>query len=167
MVAGKRIAAACAVACFAGAVALTPSEVRSRIEPRLDGALAPAVAPVTPIAVVVPQGDPFAPRASEDVTGPPVAANAERQDLAALDHLGPLPPNAGAIGSMALVAPVPVRLTAVVVGAHRGALVDDGSGPRVVTAGDRIAGTTVASIDARGVTLGDGRRLTLPATTRP
>jgi hypothetical protein len=79
-------------------------------------------------------------------------------------RIGPLPPNAGALAMPPgwIGAGVPV-VRAIVTGRHPCALVDDGSITRLVRAGDRLGATSVIAIDARGVTLGDGRRLALAA----
>ena len=158
----SRLIAAAAVGCFIGAVALTPSEVRSRLNP---GIAAPDAIPaetVAPVAVVSPNGDPFVARADDDDdhTAPAVR---EPALPAALARIGPLPPNAGAFPFVWNGRPDEVVVRAVVVGPHPSALVDDGGTTHLLTVGDPVAGSSVVAIDAGGVVLGDRRRLHFPS----
>jgi hypothetical protein len=151
----SRLIATAAVACFIGAFALTPSEVRSRITPPRPVASAGAAPPPSAAPAAIPEGDPFAPRAADAtvVVTPPVAP-----PPLALTRVGPVVP---------FVPPSNARVSAIAVGAHPGALIVEGDTTQLVTVGDRFDGTTVAAIDDGGVTLGDGRRLTLPAVGAP
>lgn len=163
----RRIITAAAVACFIAAIALTPSEVRSRLAPSPAVDAAPVMRADEPMPIVVAQRDPFIARVAEP---DPAAAPASAPPAPAfsLDRIGPLPPNAGAgrlVPPAALAGAVRVR--AVIVGPRPSALVDDGATTRLVTVGDAIAGTHVRAIDAAGITLDDARRLTLPAITVP
>jgi hypothetical protein len=144
MLPARRVLAALATVCFSGAVALTPAEVRSRLDRTRADAPPPAAAP-PPLAVVVPDGDPFVPRAPDDTATPAAAAAA----AAAL----PLAPRA----------PDGPIVRAIVTGDRPSALVDDGTATRLVGPGDRVAGATVTGIDANGIALDDGRRIALPA----
>ncbi len=156
----RRLLAALATTCFIGAVALTPSEVRSRFQPlaATPAPMAPRPAPLP--AAVVPDGDPFVARAADDAVDHPVAV-APPPSLAAI---GPLPPNAGAAaGAFAWRLPAGPVVRAIATGPHPAALLDVDGSTHLVTAGDRIGGTAVRSVDPDGVTLDDGRRLALPA----
>jgi hypothetical protein len=93
--------------------------------------------------------------------------------------LGPLPPNAGApraaspfgapppFGAPSPFAAPPVRVTAVVTGAHPFALVDEPGTTRLVTVGDRVAGQTIAAITADGIRLANGAVLTVAPGSSP
>ncbi len=149
----SRLIAIAAVACFIGAFALTPSEVRSRIAPPDPVAIPTVPPPASAAPADAPNGDPFAPRAAD-----PTTAVAPAVPPFAFARVGPLPP---------LHLPSNARVSAIAVGAHPGALIVDGEGTHLVTAGDRFDGTTIVAIDDGGVTLGDGRRLALPAVGAP
>jgi hypothetical protein len=155
----RRAVAAAAIACFIGAVALTPSEVRSRLRAATASATLPPPARFAPLAIVVPDGDPFAARATDDDASASPDPHAAASFPFAFARVGPLPPNAGA-GVFPLAGAAPI-VRAIALGANPGALVDDGGGTHLVAAGDRLGTTTVAGIDAGGVTLADGRRLPL------
>jgi hypothetical protein len=135
--------AALATVCFSGAVALTPAEVRSRLD-RTRADAPPPAAPSPPLAVVVPDGDPFVPRAPDDSATPAAAPVALALPLAPRAPDGPI-------------------VRAIVTGDRPSALVDDGTATRLVGPGDRVAGATVTGIDANGIALDDGRRIALPA----
>jgi hypothetical protein len=177
------VLALAAFGAFSGAYVTTPIAARSAAgAPSTFVPLdTPAPSP-TPFALVLPQRDPFAGgpslRAASSgtttATGllvPPSAPHTVDALTAALPpSLAPLPPNAGAAGApppftASASAPSPVRITAIVTGAHPFALVDDGGTTRLVTLGDRIGDDTVAAISAAGVRLTSGR--TLPLTTDP
>jgi hypothetical protein len=148
----NRLIAALAVACFAAAFALTPSEVRSRLSSGPAALLATAgTIPAAPVVADVPAGDPFAARAPDDDLPSAPALRPADALPARLDGRGPMPlrPVASA------------RVGAVAVGAHPEALVDDGGHTRLVTVGDRLDGAAVTAIDDGGITLADGRRLVL------
>jgi hypothetical protein len=109
------------------------------------------------VAAIVPNGDPFAPRASDPE---PVRETA----IAPFPGIAPLPANAGA-GRLPL-APIlgtPISISATILGPHPSALVVDDRATRLVTVGDRVAGARIVAIAADGITLDDGRRLTLPS----
>jgi len=156
----RRALIAAAIVCFSGAVALTPAEVRSRIASAsrpMDQRTAPP--PQLP-AAVPPDGDPFVARVPDDDA--PAAAVPAELPLGDLPRLGPLPANAGA--SSALFGRMLRRgavVRAIVLWPHPTALVDDGAGTRTCAPGDALDGSRVKVVDAGGVTLTDGRRLTL------
>jgi hypothetical protein len=155
----RRAVVAAAIGCFIAAVALTPSEVRSRL--RAAPANAPLAPPAAsaPLAIVLPDGDPFAARAGDDDA---LASHELRPASSfpfAFARVGPLPPNAGA-GAFPLAGGTPV-VRAIALGANPSALIDDGGSTHLVSAGDRLGMTSVATIDAGGVTLADGRHLAL------
>ncbi len=162
----SRLIAVGAVACFIGAIALTPSEVRSRLSPERSVATAtpPSLAPEP--AIVMPGGDPFAARVIEaDPTQMPQprASGLASLPVFSLAHIGPLPANAGA-GMMTLGPSLGgLRVSAVIIGVHPTALIVDGTVSRLVAAGDRIGDARVITIDTSGVDLSDGRRLALPS----
>ena len=165
----SRLIAAAAVGCFIGAVALTPSEVRSRLSP---GVATPGAAPpevVAPVAFVIPNGDPFVARAADDDDRAAAATTREPALPTALARIGPLPPNAGAFPFAWNGRSDEIVVRAVVVGSHPSALVDDGGATHLLTVGDPIAGSSVVAIDAGGVVLGDRRRLhfSTAGTSRP
>jgi hypothetical protein len=147
----SRLIASAAVVCFIGAFALTPSEVRSGIAPRDPIASAVAVPATSAARADDPAGDPFAPRAADPAAA--VTPTVARPPLA-LARVGPMP----ALGPSSNV-----HVSAIAVGAHPGALIVEGDTTHLVMVGDGLDGTTIAAIDDDGVTLGDGRRLTLPA----
>ena len=162
----SRLIAAGAVACFIGAIALTPSEVRSRLSPKLDVAAATPSAFAPEPAIVMPGGDPFAARIIEADPTPmaaPHAPNPGSLPAFSLAHIGPLPANAGA-GMMTLGPSFTgLRVSAVVIGVHPTAIIVDGTVSRLVTVGDRVGDARVTTIDASGIDLSDGRRLALPS----
>jgi len=145
MLPARRVLAALAMLCFSGAVALTPAEVRSHLEPEPHADALPPAAALPPLAFVVPDGDPFVPRAADDSATP-----------------APAPPAARALPLAPLRAAAPI-VRAVVTGDHPSALIDDGTATRLVAPGDRVAGASVTAIDATGISLDDGRRIALPA----
>jgi len=155
----NRLIAALAVACFAAAFALTPSEVRSRLSIGPAAVLATAGATPAPAVVAdVPAGDPFAARAPDD-------------DLPNVPAARPAvvpPARLGGRLALPLAPATTARVSAVGVGARREALVDEGGHTRLVTIGDRLDGAPVTAIDDGGITLADGRRLVLaPADGHP
>jgi hypothetical protein len=155
----RRAIAAAAIACLIGAVALTPSEVRSHLRATAASATLPPPLLVPPLAIVVPDGDPFAPRATDDAASPSHELRPASSFPFAFTRVGPLPPNAGA-GAFPLARATTV-VRAIALGTNPRALIDDGGGTHLVAAGDRLGTTTVATVDAAGVTLADGRRLPL------
>ncbi len=140
----RRLLAALATACFIGAVALTPSEVRSRLRIGRTSPLLPAPSAAALPAPIAPDGDPFVARVADDPAGP-LRTNVRAGN----------PPASP-------VVPGPV-VRAIATGPHPAALLDLGGSTLVVTAGDRIGGATVRAVDPAGITLDDGRRLALPA----
>ncbi len=154
----NRLIAALAVACFIGAFSLTPSEVRSRLTGAPPELLAPPVSTPSPAVVAdVPAGDPFAARAVDD-TAPP-APSARSLVIAPV-----VPP----VGRAALIPSAPVaHVSAVAIGAQAEAIVVDGGRTRLVTLGDALEGSLVSAIDEGGLTLADGRRLSLAPAARP
>jgi hypothetical protein len=162
----RPLIASAAIACFIGAFALTPSEVRSRIgTPAVPSSASPTPADAA-IALVAPAGDPFVPRVIEaDASTGRGSASSALAPLMPLSHLGPLPANlgAGGISPLDLAKATTPTVSAIVTGDHPTALVVDGDQPRVIAIGDRLDGSTVVSIDEGGVALSSGQRLTLPA----
>jgi len=147
--------AALAIACFIGAFASTPSEVRSRLGPAHDMPAIRALAEPASLAAIRPNGDPFVPRADD----PEPMRNLA---IAEFPGIAPLPANAGA-GRLPLAAVLgpPAFVSATILGPHPSALVVDDRTTRLVTVGDRVAGARIVAITADGITLDDGRRLTL------
>lgn len=148
----RRAVGGAALAAFVTAFAGVPGQAISRpvpVGPPLVRAQRPASVPTD----VLPNRDPFAPRIAE--TAPASSASAALR-------LAPLPPNARAGAfPFAATTPAPIRLLAVVSGPQPGALVDDRGTSRFVVRGDRVAQARIASIDADGIVLADGRRITL------
>ena len=146
-----------ALLCFAGAIVLTPSDVRSQLNLRSHDQLAePAPLLVQPLAALAPAGDAFAPRAIvEDEPRPPVPADPPLR----------LPRLAGNVLQMPRMAPhlAPLHVTAVATGSDPTAIVESGGVPRVVTIGDSLDGSTITAIDDDGIRLSGNRRLSLEA----
>jgi hypothetical protein len=144
---------AASLACFAAAAVLAPTGARSQLDfqPRPSPDAAGATTAPPPVAIA-PERDAFAPRAALDedprppLPVPPV----------------PLPPLRPLTVTNAPPRPVAVsRVTAIVTGAQPAAIVDTGTGLRLVTTGDALDGSTIAAIDDDGVRLTDGRRRSL------
>jgi hypothetical protein len=141
----RRLLAAAALACFIGAFALTPLEVRSRAGERQPVALAQAPPLARNVHTDEPVGDPFVPRAvdadapaavvSPIVRPSPVVVHIDRSERA--------------------------RLLALVTGAHPEALIDDDGTTRLVGIGDRLEGAAIAGIGDGTVTFTDGRHIAL------
>jgi hypothetical protein len=150
-----------ALVCFVAAVALAPSEVRSRLGPPPIERGTARPGERSAIRAFVPVRDPFAPRADiEPAPPPPVIPRPA--------PLGALPANAGAgVFPFPLATKAPPRIAAIVVGPHPTAIVEDASGMRAVTAGDLIDGAAVRAIDADGIELSGGRRLMLAPAGGP
>jgi hypothetical protein len=152
----RRIVMCAALSSFVGAFALVPSTAGSRLPAR------PAPQTARERALALPTGvvsvrDPFAPQV-DDPDGP--------SSPAPLASIAPLPPNAGAGVFPFAVATTAPRLLAVVSGPQPRALVDDRGASRLVSRGERFAGARIATIDAGGVTLDDGRRIGLGTENR-
>ncbi len=154
---------AAALLCFAGAVVLTPSGVRSQLDVRAhDFPAQPAPVREAPLAAVAPDGDAFAPRAESGEDLPPAVP--PRPPLA-LPRPAPVPLPLLAARA---VPPVRVRITAIATGANPTAIVDINGAVRIVTIGDTLAGSSIAAIDDDTVELANGRRLSLePAAATP
>jgi hypothetical protein len=176
---GRRSRAALAVAAFgsfAGAYVTTP------IAPGTAKPAGPLVQPLatppptpTPSTVVIPHRDPFAGEPTPETAPRPVSAEPTTSTGALPRTLLPLPPNAGAppeafsLGSPPQPPPpttpsaptIPVRVTAVITGAHPYALIDEGETTRLVTLGDRVADDSVAAISSLGIRLSNGRAVPL------
>jgi hypothetical protein len=143
LVSSRTLLAGCALACFALAFALTPSDVRSQRNQRRNAPTF-ASAPRFPATLrpVAPAGDAFAPRFTVEDDAPAPARPSAR--LAA--SLRPLDPG---------------RVTAIATGSRPTAIVEGGSGARAVFVGDPLSGSRVSAIADNAVRLADGRRLTL------
>lgn len=151
-----------ALLCFAAAVVLTPTDVRSQLDLRRPDAIAQtephAPAPLVP---VVPAGDAFAPRAETDDENvrTPIAA-------AILPRLPQLPQTGLRLANGATA--VQTRITAIATGSHPTAIVESGDAVRAVTIGDSLDGSTIAAIGDDTVRLADGRHLSLaPSSPSP
>lgn len=149
-----------ALICYAAAVALSPSDVRSQLNVPSGEALPESRLPIeTPPAAITPEGDAFAPRAA--IEDDPPRAPAVQPSTAALPALHAAP----------VVVPrrrPDTRVTAVAVGARPTAVVESGSTSRVVGIGDPLDDSTIDAIDGDGVRLANGHRLLLdPAGTLP
>ncbi|HTW83420.1 MAG TPA: hypothetical protein VMD91_05050 [Candidatus Sulfotelmatobacter sp.] len=153
--------AASGALCVAGAFVTSPLVARGGVAgDRFASAAFALTTPAPPrVLAVRPNRDPFA--GPEGTPAPaPSAALALVPSLSAAVPV--LPPNPGA-GGAAPPDVAPPRLAAIVTGARPFALVDDPRGPRIVTVGDRLDGSSVAAIGATGVRLADGRRFSLDA----
>jgi hypothetical protein len=148
---------AAALLCYAAAIVLTPTGVRSQ----LDSRVGPAQITDIPIdqapRAIAPERDAFAPQASVDDDQQPVFPSPPPQlSRLLLPHVAPAP------------APITVtsRVTAVVTGTNPTAIVDSGGESRLVSLGDALDGSTIVAITNDAVVLGNGKRLTLqPAAT--
>ena len=154
------------LASFAAAFALAPLGPRGAADARVRTvALTASRSPAARTVAVVPVRDPFSGGASPKPSPTSVTA------LAPIPAVpGPLPANVGAAEASAAIAPASVRVTAIATGAHPSALVSDGATVRLIGLGDRIAGATVAAIDAGGLHLSDRTTLALdpaPAAVHP
>jgi hypothetical protein len=148
---------AAALAAFSAAYVTTPIVARSQSASLADHPPVRVSAEPEPRAVIVaPRRDPFA--------GAPVAeaggdAATPREPAARMPSvpaaIGPLPPNAGAGGGPFPLAP-PLRVTAIMTGAHPFALVDEGGTTRILTTGDEFGGAVIAAIRFDGVHLASG-----------
>ena len=140
-----------ALACFAAAIVLTPSDVRSQLDAgRHNAAAEPAPRAEPAVAAIAPRNDAFAPRAEiedERPPGPPTA-------------LAPALPRLP--GSAARQAAAATRVTAIATGILPTAIVLDGGGAaHAFTVGDSLDGSHITAIDPSAITLANGRRLTL------
>jgi len=148
-----------ALACFAAAIVLAPSDVRSQLDTGRHDAVADATAsPQLPVIAVAPRDDAFAPRAEVDddrpagVTAPPPVA------------LPRLPGSPAAQRATAAT----TRVTAIATGALPTAIVESGGSSHLVTVGDLLDGSEIAAIDRSSITLASGRHLPLePAAPAP
>jgi hypothetical protein len=144
--------AAGAVACFAAAIVLEPTDVRSQLNAaRPDAIIEPAPRVETPEAAIAPQGDAFAPRAEVESDRP---SGVSVPLAAALPRLpgSPQTPSTAAAGT---------RVTAIATGTLPTAIVESGGSAHAVTAGDPLDGSRITAIDGRSITLANGRRLSL------
>lgn len=144
--------------CYAAAIVLGPSNVRSQLNGGTAKEPAPLQAHVDPLpAPVAPEGDAFAPRVPIDDDPHP-----EPQAPA----LPPLPRLAAAPTSVARPLPS-THVTAIATGTQPTAVIDSGGTARVVSVGDALDGSTIEQIDEDGIELANGRRLLLePAPGR-
>ena len=148
--ASRRAFACSAIAAYAGAFALLPTEVGSRLNPQplppLTHERSAAIPP--PVAT---ERDPFAALADDEPQFAPPAAPFAK--------LRPLPPNAGAGALPFTIHPAATRVLAVVTGPNPSALVEEHERTHLVAIGDVLDGSRVVTIDAGGLDLEDGRRL--------
>lgn len=142
----RNAVAGAAVCAFAAAFALLPTQAGGRLAPHAAAPPARPDAAAAPLDPVAPARDPFVPRIEEPDDGPPPP----RPAAPALPAL----PNGAAT-------PAAPRLLAVVTGPRPRALIDEQGRARLVGFGDQLAGARITTIDADGVRLDDGRRLTL------
>jgi hypothetical protein len=157
----RPLLAGAAVLCFAAAVVLTPSDVRSQLDVRQRDPAIEVSAHVLPsLAPVVPAGDAFAPRVEVDDDPHPTLA---QNTMAMVPHVPP------ALAPRPLKPPpAAARVTAIATGSQPTAIVEDGGTERLVAVGDPLGGSTVAAIREGGVVLRDGRLLSLmPAERTP
>jgi len=152
--------------CFATAFAATPKLAQSATVPTVaERTLVEAKPSESRIKVVQPQRDPF--------VGDHIEAEG-RSNTSAIEvpppgvpgSLLPLPPNEGALATRTARSEPGLRLQAVVNGGRPVALVVDATGTHVVAIGDRIDGSTVAHISRDGLTLSDGRWISIELETR-
>jgi hypothetical protein len=147
-----------ALGCFAAAIVLAPSDVRSQLDAgRRDTVAEPAPSAQVPVVAVAPRDDAFAPRAEIDDDRP---AGATQPLPVALPRLPGTPaqqtPAAG------------TRVTAIATGALPTAIVESGGSSHVVTVGDPLDGSSITAIKRSSVTLASGRHLSLePAASAP
>lgn len=103
------------------------------------------------------------PGAHLDVPSVPLAVAATTPRLVRDPFAGPHSSPAAAVDPRQTPAADPsARVLGLVAGNDAAALVDDGSGARVVKVGDRVAGSPIVAIGLSGVVLGNGRTLTVP-----
>jgi len=142
-----------AILCFAAAGVLTPSDVRSQLDvPRRGAGIEPATRLMPPLAPVLPDRDAFVPRAVVDDDPRPVLLKVP-------------PPNAPRLPASAIPprgVSLPVtHVLAIATGSHPTAIIENGGTERLVTTGDAIDGSEIATIQDDSIQLVDGRRLSL------
>ena len=148
---------AAALLCYAAAIVLTPTDVRSQLDARTRPADVTEIRIDPAPRAIAPERDAFAPRASIDDDPQPVLPNQPSQ-------LPRLP--APQIAPVLAPAPVPTHVTAIVTGTRPTAIVDSVEGSRMVSIGDALDGSTIVAIASDAVVLANGKRLTLePAAT--
>jgi hypothetical protein len=147
---------AAALLCYAAAIVLTPTDVRSQLDSRARPAEISDI-PIDPAPrAIAPERDAFAPRASADDDPQPVLPSPPPLPRLPSPHLAPA------------LAPIAVtsRLTAVVTGTNPTAIVDSGEESRLVSLGDTLDGSVIVAITNDTVVLANGKHLTLePAAT--
>jgi hypothetical protein len=146
----RTIVVASALVCFAGAIALMPSDVRSQLESRSHEIRAgESDTQAAPPVAVAPAVDAFEPRADEGD-----APSSQPFPLASRAATNAEPRDA-------------VRVTAIATGTHPTALVETGNGVLTVSIGDTLRGSRVATISEDGVRLLSGERFPLTPETTP
>lgn len=154
----RLILGAASLACFAAALLLMPEGARSQLDGRPHdpiGGATPRLEP--PPAVVAPDRDAFAPRADFDEEVRP-----------AVPSPPPLAPIRFTRPSIVMPPPLsPVRVTAIATGITPTAIIEVGGTSRVVTIGDAIDGSAIASIGEGTIVLANGRRLELEPAAAP
>jgi hypothetical protein len=155
----RLLCASAGFCCFAAAIVLTPSDVRSQSGAPQPPRMEPPVAAPAQLAPVAPARDAFAPRiAVPDDAEPPVPVPVAR--------IVPAMPPTGTLGAPALAARA-TRVTAIAIGSHPVALIERDGDARAITIGDRIGSARVTAIDEATVTLNDGTHLGIsPADER-
>lgn len=139
----RRLLLAAALIAFAAAFALTLRAGRGELATTHVTVL-PAERVLTPSPPLLPDRDPFEVPADAPVDEPASKPSA--------------PPHA--LPTMPVAVP-PIRVLAVVTGSDPGAIVDDGSGPRLVRIDDRVGTVLLTAIDDSGISLSDGRHLAI------
>lgn len=148
----RSLLGAAALICYAAAIVLEPSDVRSQLGHSDRKARVPLEAHADPLpAPVAPEGDAFAPRVTVDDDPHPAAPAPSLPPLPRLLAAPAAPPR-----------PLPAtRVTAIATGTAPTAVIDSGGTPRVVGVGDALDDSTIERIDEDGLELANGRRLLL------
>ncbi len=148
-----------ALICYALALVLAPSGVRSQLGASRPEPLVPAtVVAETPVHTVAPRDDAFMPRAQIEDDRP---ASIPVPPAPALPRLAGDPLLQRRVESA-------TRITAIATGMQPTAILESGGSAHVVSIGDAIEGSPITIITATFVQLANGRRLSLePATAQP
>ena len=148
-----------ALICFALALVLAPSGVRSQLgAARPEPPVPASVVAETPVHTVAPRGDAFMPRAQIEDDRPP---GIPVPPAPALPRLAGAPQLQRSVESA-------TRITAIATGMQPTAILESGRAAHVVTIGDAVNGSPITVITATYVQLANGRRLSLePATAQP
>jgi hypothetical protein len=149
-----------AILCFAAAGVLTPSDVRSQLDlHQHETGVEPAAGVRPPLEPVLPARDAFAPRAVVDDDPRPVLPKVTPMNVPRLPAPATLPRG---------VSVPATHILAIATGSHPTAIVENSGSERLVTIGDPIDGSDIATIQDDSIRLEDGRRLLLePAAHTP